>query len=80
MKKFKFSNIIVILAVIHIDLFVLAVLYIGLQNGTVSDSLVTCFFSWWGIEVLGLAGIKVGKLKYNAATYEENLEEEVTDE
>ncbi len=73
MKKIKFSSLVVILSIIHIDLFIVA-LFLLYQNGFMfSDTAITCFFSFWGVEVLALAGIKVGKTKYSN-TYEDNLD------
>jgi hypothetical protein len=39
-----------------------------------SDTAITCFFSFWGIEVLSLASIKRSKVKYNQS-FEMNQEE-----
>lgn len=73
MKKLKFSNIIVLLSVLHIDIFIVA-LFVLYNNGfSFNDTAVTCFFSFWAIEVLSLAGIKIGKTKY-LNTYEDNLD------
>ena len=82
MKKFKFSSLIVVLSVIHIDLFIVA-LFILYQSGMMfSDTAITCFFTFWSVEMLSLAGIRIGKAKYNY-TYEDNVEsidEEVTND
>lgn len=45
----------------------------------ISDTLITCFFSFWGIEMLSLASIRKSKAKYNQS-YEMNLEEKQMEE
>ena len=75
MKKFKFSSLVVILSVLHIDIFVIALFLLYYAGYSFNDTAVTCFFSFWAIEMISLAGIKIGKTKYNS-TYEENLESE----
>ena len=72
-KKRSFSSQIVILAVVHIDLFIAALFYLYHMGYSFNDAAVTCFFSFWAIEMLSLAGIRIGKAKYNQA-YEDNLE------
>lgn len=72
-KKKKFSNLIVILAVVHLDLFVVCLFLMGIFNFQISDTAITCFFSFWGLEMLSLAGIKICKSRYNN-TYEENID------
>lgn len=75
MKKFKFSSLVVILSVIHIDVFVVALFVLYHMGYSFSDTAITCFFSFWAIEMLSLAGIRVGKAKYNQS-YEDNLDNE----
>lgn len=45
-KKKKFSNLIVILAVVHLDLFVVCLFLMGIFNFQISDTAITCFFSF----------------------------------
>ena len=78
MKKFKFSSLIVILCVIHIDLFIAALYLLYKEGFMFSDTAITCFFTFWSIEMLSLAGIRIGKAKFNQ-TYEENLDETLID-
>lgn len=78
-KKMAFSSIVVLLSIIHIDVFITALFYIYHLGYTFNDMAVTCFFSFWAIEMLSLAGIKMKKVRYENTTYEENLNE-VTDE
>ena len=73
-KKKGFSNLIVILCVIHIDLFIAALFYLYYMGYAFSDTAVTCFFTFWSVEMLSLAGIKIFKTRYNQ-DYESILEE-----
>ena len=73
-KKTKFSKLIIILSILHIDVFILGLFLLHLNNLYLSDTAITCFFSFWGLEMLSLAGIKIKKLKYDNS-YESNLEE-----
>lgn len=70
----KFSNLIVILSVVHIDLFIIALFFLYYTGYSFSDTAITCFFTFWAIEMLSLAGIRIGKAKYNQL-YEDNLNE-----
>ena len=79
-KKSGFSSLVVILAVLHIDLFVALLLYLYYMGYSFSDTAITCFFSFWGVEILALAGIKIGKVRYNYKNYEEILEETMEEE
>ena len=74
-KKKGFSSLVVILCVLHIDLFILALLYLHYIGMSFSDTAVTCFFTFWSVEMLALAGIKVGKARYGYKSYEENVED-----
>lgn len=74
LKKKGFSSLIVILCVIHIDLFIAALFYLYYMGYSFSDTAVTCFFTFWSVEMLSLAGIKIFKTRYNQ-DYESTLEE-----
>lgn len=78
MKKFKFSSLVVVLCVIHIDLFIAALFALYYFGYSFSDTAITCFFTFWSIEMLSLAGIKIGKTRYNYNSYEDNLSEEMS--
>lgn len=77
-KKMKFSNMIVILAVAHINLFMIALFALYYMGYSFSDTAITCFFSFWAVEMISIAGIRIGKARYNQ-TYENNLEETESD-
>lgn len=79
-KKLKFSSLIVILAILNINLFTGAVFWLTINDYiVVPDVLITCFFSFWGLEMLSLAGIRKSKAKYYQS-YEYNLEEDQTNQ
>ena len=79
MKKFKFSSLIVVLAILNITIFTGALFWITFQGLMFSDTAITCFFSFWGLEMLSLAGIRRSKVKYGQS-YEYNLEKEEEEE
>ncbi len=72
--KKKFANFIITLAILNINLFTIGLFLLAMNNMYLSDTAITCFFSFWGIEVLSLASIKRSKVKYNQ-TFEMNQEE-----
>ena len=60
-NKKKFSNMIVITSIVHIDLFIIALIALHFTGNTFNDAAVNCFFAFWTVEILSLAGIKLGK-------------------
>ena len=77
--KINFSKLVILLTILHIDLFVVGLFILNLYNSDLSDTAITCFFTFWGVEVLSLAGIRVCKSRYNK-DYEKNLEKEIEEE
>lgn len=77
--KINFSKLVILLTILHIDLFVAGLFILNLYNSDLSDTAITCFFTFWGVEVLSLAGIRVCKSRYNK-DYEKNLEKEIEEE
>lgn len=74
--KKKFANFVVTLAIININLFTAGLFWLAMTDHMmVPDTLITCFFSFWGIEMLSLASIRKCKARYNQS-YEMNLEEQ----
>lgn len=64
--KIKTSNKVLIVAIMAIILFSIACLYIQLQTSVeVSSTLITLWFSFWTVEIVSLAGIKVSKVLKN---------------
>ena len=60
-NKKHFSNYIVIASIIHIDLFIIALLVLHFTGNTFNDAAVNCYFAFWTVEIFALAGIKVVK-------------------
>ena len=77
--KINFSKLVILLTILHIDLFVAGLFILNLYNSDLSDTAITCFFTFWGVEVLSLAGIRVCKSRYNK-DYKTNLEKEIEEE
>lgn len=80
MKKGKFSKIIVALSVILILVYTITAFALQFVCGVeVSPTLTTCFYTFFAVEMLSLAGIKSRKVKYEN-TYKENTESEELEE
>lgn len=62
-ETMKFSKKIVFLIVFLNVAFTSAVLYLNYHDHSVSDSLVTGWFSFTGVELLGMVAIKVVKVR-----------------
>lgn len=77
--KMKTSNKVLIASILSIVLFTIICLYIQLTTSMeVSSTLITFWYSFWTVEIVSLAGIKVSKVfkenRYNS------LDEEVYDD
>ena len=80
MKKGSFSKLIVALSVILILVYTITAFALQFVCGVeVSPTLTTCFYTFFAVEMLSLAGIKSRKVKYEN-TYEENTESEEFEE
>ena len=76
MKKGSFSKLIVALSVGLILIYTVTAFVLQFVCGVeVSPTLTTCFYTFFAVEMLSLAGIKSRKVKYEN-TYEENTESE----
>ena len=76
-KKKKFSKIIVVLSVVLILVYTISAFVLQFVCGVeVSPTLTTCFYTFFAVEMLSLAGVKARKVKYEN-TYEENESEEL---
>ena len=74
-SKIRTSNKVLIAAIAAIILFSIACLYIQLKTGIeVSSTLITLWFSFWTVEIVSLAGIKVSKVlkNYNSVSDSES--------
>lgn len=70
MKKGKFSKIIVALSVVLILIYTTAAFVLQFVCGVeVSSTLTTCFYTFFAVEMLSLAGIKTFKTKYDSGEY-----------
>lgn len=60
----KVSNVMLVVIVIAITVYTIASFLLALVSGINIDStLTTCFYSFWTIEIISLAGIKISKVK-----------------
>lgn len=79
-KKKKFSKIIVVFSVVLILVYTISAFILQFVAGVeVSSTLTTCFYTFWAVEMLSLAGVKARKVKYEN-TYEENTESEESED
>ena len=80
MKKGSFSKLIVALSVGLILVYTITAFVLQFVCSVeVSPTLTTCFYTFFAVEMLSLAGIKSRKVKYEN-TYEENTEGEEFEE
>lgn len=64
--KFKTSNIVLASSIVAVALFTAISLYIQYTTGIeVSSTLTTLWYSFWTVEIVSLAGIKVSKVFKN---------------
>ena len=62
----KVSNLMLIVVIIAITLFAAATFCLQYFAGVeVSPTLTTCWFAFWGTEIVSLAAIKTSKVKHN---------------
>ena len=62
-SKMKTSNLVLLSSIIMIVLFAIACLFIQYKTSVeVSGTLITLWFSFWTVEVVSLAGIKITKV------------------
>lgn len=77
--KLNFSSLVVVFSIVSIIIFTIATFIVSINGYAISDELIRCFFVFFGVELLSLAGIKIGKSKYGQL-YEDIINEEVTEE
>ena len=71
--KKKVSNIMLVLIVIAIVLYTIADFVLQYFTSIeVSPTLTTCWFAFWGTEIIALAAIKTSKVKHNKDNTEDN--------
>lgn len=74
----KVSNVMLVVVVLAIVGYVIADFALQYHTSVeISPTLTTCWFAFWGSEILALAGIKVSKVfKEKQYDYEEFIDEE----
>ena len=74
----KVSNIMLAIVVIAIVGYVIASFALQYHTSVeISSTLTTCWFSFWGAEILALAGIRISKVRkenYSEDVFEEEFE------
>ena len=82
-KTRKVSNIMLVIIVIAIVGYFAANLWLQYRFGIeISSTLTTCWFAFWGVEIVSLAAIRTSKVKHgtNEALYEPMCNEASYDE
>lgn len=73
--KMKTSNKVLLASILAVVLFTIACMYIQYVTSVeISSTLITLWFSFWTVEIVSLAGIKVSKVfkEYQSSTNVEN--------
>lgn len=58
-----FSKWLIVLIILMIVIFTAVVLYISTLGMIVSDTLITCWYSFWAVELVNLCVVKVSKVR-----------------
>lgn len=70
----RVSNVMLVIIVVMIVAYTVANFWLAATSGMFVDStLTTCFYAFWTIEILSLAGIKISKIR--KSHYEEEMNE-----
>lgn len=71
----KVSNLMLIVVIIAITLFAIATFGLQYFAGVeISPTLTTCWFAFWGTEIVSLAAIKTSKVKHG---YDKEPQQEI---
>lgn len=71
-SKIKVSNRVLIASISAVVLFTIVCLFIQCKTGhEINDTLITLWYSFWTVEILALAGIKVSKVRKKHDEYVE---------
>ena len=74
-KKKKVSNVMLVAIVIAIVGYAVANFYLQYNLGIeISSTLTTCWYAFWGSEIVALAAIKVTKTKHGASSSAEEYD------
>lgn len=77
-KKKKVSNIMLVIIIIAIVLYTIANFLLQYFAGIeVSPTLTTAWFTFWGAEIVALAGIKISKVNKGADSSEPTDDNEI---
>ena len=72
-RKSKVSNIMLVIIVMAIVGYVVADFWLQYHMGIeVSPTITTCWFTFWGAEIISLAGIKISKVKNDTQSYDDS--------
>lgn len=64
-KKMKTSNKVLITSIVAVTLYAVADFVLQYFTGMeISPTLTTCWFTFWGVEIISLAAIKTSKVKH----------------
>ena len=75
-KKNKVSNVVLVVAIIAIVVYKVANFWLQYATSIeVSPTLTTAWFSFWGVEMLALAGIKISKVHNGSDAFIEEEDE-----
>jgi hypothetical protein len=62
-KERKTSTIMLVIIVASILLYTIGAFFVQYHTGVeISSTLTTCWFSFWGVEILALTGIRISKV------------------
>lgn len=76
-RKMSTSNKVLISSIIAILMFTIACLYIQCTTSMeVSSTLITLWYSFWTVEILSLAGIKISKVVKNYESPSDSLDDD----
>lgn len=80
-KRKKVSNIMLVIIVFSIVSYVIAGFMLQYRMGVeISPTMTGCWFSFWTVEVVALAGIKTSKVKHEAQNMEYRFDDKLQDE
>lgn len=73
-KERKTSTIMLVIIVASILLYTIGAFFVQYHTGVeISSTLTTCWFSFWGVEILALTGIRISKV-FQASNKDEHLD------
>lgn len=73
----EYSKTIVVLCIVSVWIYVITNIVASVMGAMISDSLTSCFFAFFGIEILALASIRKTKeknAKFDGTSLQENID------